>query len=332
MEHRSILKVVVIGLLVVAFTLPVDISAQSRSGRGGGLSGDWRIKMQLPNREVEYILAFSRNQEGYTGQMIGPAAAIDLKDVKFEENKLSFTGGQGWKFTGTIEQGELSGLSVNDKREREIKGKRTPRLSRAVGSWDMKIKVGDNEYPGTLTITADKEGNLSGTRKSPRGESNLSDVKYEDRKLTFKRVTERDGNRRERTFEGTIGYTSPSLEGVFKSDRGEAPATGTRVGASLIGTWDLDIEDEGGTRRKQRLRVNSDLSAIYGSTLIKKITLDGDKVSFKFVVTFKDKEFEVSLEGKIAESKLTGEMKTVRGMAKVTGTRRQSRRPGSSRR
>ena len=83
MEHRSILKVVVIGFLVVAFTLPVDISAQSRSGRGGGLYGEWRIKMQLPNREVESILAFSRNQEGYTGQLIMPAAALDLKDVKF---------------------------------------------------------------------------------------------------------------------------------------------------------------------------------------------------------------------------------------------------------
>ena len=197
----------------------------------------------------------------------------------------------------------------------------------------MKIKVGENEYPGTLTITADKEGNLGGTWKSSRGESKVSDLKYEDRKLTFTRVIERDSGQMEMTFEGTIGYTSPSLEGVFKSDRGEAPATGTRVGASLIGTWDLDIEHEGGTRkqRNQRLKVNSDLSAIYGPTLIKKITLDGDKVSFKYVLTFGGgPERETSFEGKIADSKLTGEVKTSRGTSKVTGAKRPSRRRGSS--
>ena len=133
----------------------------------------------------------------------------------------------------------------------------------------------------------------------------------------------------EMTFEGTLGYIS--LEGVFKSDRGEAAATGTRVGASIIGTWNLDIESEQGPR-KQRLRVNPDMSALYGSTLIKKITLDGDKVSFKYVRTYNDQDNETSFEGKIADSKLTGEVKTSRGTSKVTGTRRQFRRPGSSQR
>jgi len=337
MERRAMLKVVLVGLLVVSFVLPVGVSAQSRSGRGrGGLYGDWRIKMKFGDNEFESILAFSRNQEGYTGQWIAFWGMNDLKDVKFEDNKLSFTqvtnfGGQERtsKFTGAIEQGELSGLLIGDDRETEIKGKRAPRIPRAAGSWEVKIKVGENEYPGTLTITADKEGNLGGTWKSSSGESNLSDVKYEDRKLTFKRVTERDGNRRERTFEGTIGYTSPSLEGVFKSDRGEAPTTGTRVGAALIGTWNLDIESERGTH-KQRLRVNSDLSALYGSAVIKKVNLDGDKVSFKYVVTFNSQDYEVSFEGKIADSKLTGEVKTDRGTSKVTGAKRPSRRRGSS--
>jgi len=336
MERRAIVKVVLVGLLVVAFALPVDVLAQSRSGRGGGLYGDWRIKMKFGEYEFESILYFSRNQEGqYTGQWISGWGMNELKDVKFEENKLSFTqvfnyGGQERtsKFTGAIEQGQLSGLLIGDD-EREIKGKRAARPSRAVGSWEVKIKVGENEYPGTLTITADKEGNLGGTWKSSRGESNLSDVKYEDRKLTFKRVTERDGNRRERTFEGTIGYTSPSLEGVFKSDRGETPATGTRVGAALIGTWNLNLESERGAR-KQRLRVNYDMSGVYGSTVVKKITLDGDKVSFKYVRTYNDQDSETSFTGKIADSKITGEVKTDRGTSKVTGAKRTYRRRGSS--
>jgi hypothetical protein len=327
------LKVVLVGLLVASFALPVGVSAQSRSGRGG-LYGDWRIKMKFRDNEFESILAFSRNQEGYTGQWISFWGVNDLKDVKFEDNKLSFTnitnyGGQERtsKFTGAIEQGELSGLLMSEQGETEIKGKRAPRTPRGVGSWDMKTTIGETEYPGTLTITADKEGNLGGMWKSSRGEGKLSDVKYQDRKLTFTRVIQRDSGEMVITFEGTLGYTS--LEGVFKSDRGEAPTKGTRLGAALIGTWNLDIESERGAR-KQRLRVNSDLSALYGSNLVKKVNFDGDKVSFKYVLTFNSQDYEVSFEGKIADSKLTGEVKTDRGTSKVTGTKRQYRRRGSS--
>jgi len=336
MERRAVVKVVLVGLLIVSFVLPMQVSAQSRSRRGG-LYGDWQIKMKFGEREFESILAFSRNQEGqYTGQWISFWGMNELKDVKFEDNKLSFTqvtnyGGQERtsKFTGTIEEGELSGLLVSDRGETEINGKRAPRTPRGVGSWEMKIKVGEREYTGTLVITADKEGNLKGTWKSSRGESEVSDLKYENRNLTFKRIIQRDSGNMEMTFEGTVSYNS--LEGVFKSDRGESPTTGTRVGASLIGTWNLDIESERGPR-KQRLRVNPDMSALYGSVLIKKINLDGDKVSFKYVMQFNDQDYETSFQGKIAESKLTGELTTSRGTSKVTGTRRTFRRPGSSQR
>jgi len=333
MERSAMLKVVLVGLLVVSFVLPVQASAQSRSRRGG-LYGDWQIKMRFGENEIESILAFSRNQEGYTGQWISFWGMNELKDVKFEDNKLSFTqvtnyGGQERtsKFTGAIERGELSGLLISDERETEIKGKRAPRTPRGVGSWEMKTIIGESEYPGTLTITADKEGNLGGMWKSSRGEGKLSDVKYADRKLTFTRIIVRDSGEMVITFEGTLGYTS--LEGTFKSDRGEAPTEGARVGAALIGTWNLDIESERGAR-KQRLRVNSDMSALYGSTVIKKVNLDGDKVSFKYVLTFNDQDYEVSFEGKVADSKLTGEVKTSRGTSKVTGAKRTFRRSGSS--
>ncbi len=334
MERRAIITMALVGLLVVSFVLPLQVSAQSRSGRGG-LYGDWRIKMKFGEYEFESILYFSRNQEGYTGQWISGWGVNDLKDVKFEDNKLSFTQVTNYgqertsKFTGKIEKGELSGLLAGEQGETEIKGKRDPRPSRLVGSWEMKTTVGENEYPGTLTITADKEGNLGGTWKSQRGEGKLSDVKYADRKLTFTRVIQRDSGEMVITFEGTLGYTS--LEGVFKTDGGEAPTTGTRVGALAIGTWNLDIESERGAR-KQRLRVNSDLSALYGSTLIKKVNLDGDKLSFKYVRTYNDQDNETSFEGKIADSKLTGEVKTSRGTSKVKGTKRTYRRRGSSQR
>ena len=337
MERKTLLKVTLVCLLVVSFILPVQVSAQQSQSRRGGLYGDWQITMKFGERQIDSILSFSRNQEGqHIGQWISFFGMNELKDVKFEDNKLSFTQVIRFQdqertstFTGTVEQGELSGLLISDRGETEIKGKRVPRTPRGVGSWEMTIKAGEREFTGTLTITADKEGNLSGTWKSSRGESKVSDLKYEDRKLTFKRVIQRENGQMEMAFEGTVGYTS--LEGVFKSDRGEAPTVGRRVGASLIGTWYLDIESERGAR-KQRLRVNPDMSALYGSTPIKKINLDGDKVSFKYVLEFGDRKYETSFEGKIAESKLSGELKTSRGTSKVTGTRRAFRRSRSSQR
>ena len=213
------------------------VGVQNRS-RGGGLFGDWRIKMQFGEREFESILAFSRNQERqYTGQWISFFGVTELDDVKFEDNKLSFTlvtrfGGdeRTSKFTGTVQRGELEGRLVSDDRDTEVKGKRAPRTPRGVGSWDMTINAGEREFTGILAISADEQGNLSGMWKSSRGDGKLLDVKYQDRKLTYTRVIEREGKRMELDFEGTLGFMS--LEGTYKGDGIEATATGTRIGAA----------------------------------------------------------------------------------------------------
>ena len=325
MERRTILKVVLVGLLVASFVLPVQVSAQQYRSRRGGLYGDWQIKMQFGENEFESILAFSRNQEGYTGQWISFWGMNELKDVTFEDNKLSFTqvmrfGGEEntSKFTGTIEQGEFSGLLIGDQGEMEITGKRAPRISRAAGNWEMKFKIGDQDITTTLVVKAGKEGKLTAQWQSQWGEHEITDIRYERGKLTFKRTSKFQERQLDSAFEGTI--RGGTLSGVISSEMGEVQAEGKHIGAPLIGTWNLDIESEQGAR-KQRLRVNSDMSALYGSALIKKINLDGDKVSFKYVLTFGDREFETSFEGKLDESKLTGELTTSRGTRKVKGTK-----------
>jgi hypothetical protein len=331
MECRTLGKTALICSLLVLFILPMPVSAQGR--RGGGLYGDWQIKFMFGENEVESILSFSRNQEGqYTGQWISFLGMNDMKDVTFADNKLKFTqvfqfGDQEYTstFAGTIEEGKLSGILTSDQGEIDVKGQRVPRSPRGVGSWDMTITAGEREYTGTLTISADRDGKLNGLWKSSRGESKLSDVKYENRELSFCRVIKTPDCDWETTFAGTLGRVG--LTGVFKSDRGEAPAKGKRIGATAMGTWNLTINSEQG-ERKQRLRVNSDLSAIFGSTRIKKVSLEGDKLSFNYALEFGDQTYDVSFTGKITESKLTGELETSQGTQKVTGTKRTySRRP-----
>ncbi|UCE50704.1 MAG: hypothetical protein JSW47_11170, partial [Phycisphaerales bacterium] len=163
MKRHTSLKPILCCSLIVLIMLSAQVRAQQPRSRRGGLYGDWQVKMKFGEREMESILSFSRNQEGqYIGQWISLWGMNELKDVKFEDNKLGFTQVVRFrdqemtsKFTGTVEQGKLSGLLVSDRGETEITGKRAPRTPRGVGSWEMKIKAGEREFTGILTITAD---------------------------------------------------------------------------------------------------------------------------------------------------------------------------------
>jgi Tfp pilus assembly major pilin PilA len=222
------------------------------------------------------------------------------------------------KFEGTVKEGVLAGTMKSERGETKIEGKRAPRMSRAVGSWEMKIKVGEREFTGTLTITADKEGTLAGIWKSQRGEREVTDLKYERGALSYTRTIKTQDNEWTSTFEGNI--RGNAISGKLKSDRGEAEVTGERLNADIIGTWNLELISEQGSR-KQRLRINPDMSALYGSTLVKKVDVKDGKISFKIVLEFGDRKFETNIEGTIAENKLTGESKTSRGTRKITGTK-----------
>ena len=72
------------------------------------------------------------------------------------------------------------------------------------------------------------------------------------------------------------------------------------------------------------------MSGMYGATPIEKINLEDSQVSFKIVLEFGDRKFEMDFAGKLEDSKLTGELTTSRGTQKVTGTKvvRRRRRTG----
>ena len=307
--------------------LAAQVSAQPSRRGGRGLYGDWQVKVDFDGRQMDSILSFSRDREGkQIGHWISFRGLSELKDLKYEEGKLSFVRvrqnreGQSTtsKFTGTIKDEKLSGTLSSDRGEYKLEGKRSERISRAVGSWEMKLKMGEREFTATLVVMTDKKGKLTAQWQSQRGEHEITDVVYKERKLTFKRKSKIQDRQWESTFEGTVQRNT--LSGVIKSERGEITAEGKRIGASLIGNWNLEVTSERGSR-KQRLKVNPDMSGMYGSIPIKKVNLEGDKVSFKIVLEFGERKFEMSFEGKLKESKLTGELTTSRGSQKVTGTK-----------
>jgi len=314
---------------MVLIMLSAQVRAQSSRSRGRGLYGDWQVKYEVGGRQRESILSFSRDRQGNrTGQWISFMGLSELKDLKYEDGQLSFArvsrnrDGQSTmsKFTGTIQDGKLSGTLSSDRGEYKLEGKPSPRVPRAVGSWKMTLKREDRESTSTLVVKADKEGKLTAQWRSERGELEITDVQYERGSLSFKMERKSEDRQREAAFEGTIERETDMLSGVIKSERGEIKAEGKRIGAPLIGTWNLEATSERGAR-KQRLRINPDMSGLYGAIPVKKINLEGDQVSFKIVLEFGNQKFEMSFEGKVEDSKLTGELSSSRGSQKIKGTK-----------
>ena len=334
MKQGTILKMAVLSIIILA-GMTALVSAQPPRGRG--LNGDWLVTSDFGGRTMESILAFSRDQEGnVTGAQLGFGGMNELKDITFNEGKLSFTqtrqGRDGEtqtsKFTGTLADGVLSGTMSGGRGDYELKGSRIPRMPRAVGDWEMKYSVGDREIVSTLKIRSDAEGKLSATWPSDQVEHTVTDIVSNRRDISFKRATKMGDQEWQATFTGTL--QGDEIAGTFASDRGDMKATGTRMGGNLIGTWNLDVSSDRGDR-KNRLVVYPDMTARYGSTLVKAVTLAGDKVSFKLELGFGDRTFAMDFTGKIADDKMTGEITSDRGTQKVTGTKEARRGRGGPR-
>ncbi len=315
-------KTVVFLALIVLLTPLVQLQAgQAKKG----ITGDWQVKVDFDGRQFESILSFTRDEEGNRiGRWVSFWGLSELKDVKYENDQLSFTRvsrnreGQSTtsEFTGRINRGKLTGTLSSDRGEYKLEGKRVRRIPRAAGSWETKLKMGEREFSAMLVVKADEGGKLAADWQSEWGEHEITDVNFKGGKLTFKRKSKMQNRQWESNFEGTVkGHT---LSGTITSGRGDITAEGKRVGAALVGQWELDIVSERGNR-KQLLRVNPDLSALYGPIAIKKVTLNSDEVAFKTVLEFGERKIETSFTGRLDGKNLTGELTTSRGSQKVTG-------------
>ena len=339
MNHSTTLKTVLCSLLLsFLFTLPA--SAQQANRRfGRGIFGDWQVKMQFGDREFESILSFSMNEERqWTGQWITNWGMNELKDIEFTDGKLSFTqeretrdgGTMTSKFTGTIEEGKISGTITSDRGESKLEGQRRMRMPWAAGNWELKYKVGERDVTSVLAIGIDKEGELTAEWKSEWGEHEITNLKFERGALSFTRKSKMGDREFESTFEGNIGREG--LTGVFKSEWGEITVEGQKMGQELIGTWNLELTTDFG-QMKQRLIVNPDMSGLYGAMPVEKIKFEDNKVSFKIEMQFGDQEMEMNYSGTIKEDTITGETESTFGTSKFTGkkaVRRFGRRPANA--
>lgn len=321
-------------LLLAVSSAPIT----AQEARSEGLYGDWNVKITFNQRQMESILDFSQNPHGDpNGQWISLWGVSELKDLTYEPDTgtLSFTherrNRQGKtttsKFTGAIKEDKLSGTLSSDRGTYQLEGQRAPRLPRAVGTWQLFLDITERFIVPTLTINIDSKGKLSAHWQSPRGEHEVTDVEYEGETLTVKRHSKYQSLEWDSTLEATIDPEG-KLTGELKSQWGPIDVDGDRLGAKAIGTWNLQLVPEGTPDpnrpqriRQQRLRVNPDMSGLYGTVPVKEIKLDGAKMSFEMVLEFDERKIEMKFNAELSEGKLTGKLVTPRGVQLVTATK-----------
>ncbi len=294
------------------------------------ITGDFRMESDLNGQEIVSILSLWGGKDGQlNGEWISYWGVWQLRDIKQSGNSLTFTqlgrfGDTDFtaSFAGSMKAGVIEGTITSDAGELKTRGARIGRAPQAAGTWQITTKAGQREYTSTLMIAA-SDGKLTGSWQSGMGEHTISNVEFSQGKLTFDRTSRIQDRQWESAFEGTIqGHV---LTGTFKSERGESAAEGKRLGAAAIGRWDLEIASESGMR-KQLLRVNPDLSGMFGPVAIEKIAVEEDRISFATEVSFGEQKYELALSGTIAGNKLTGELTSSRGSRQVEGTKRQAAR------
>jgi len=209
----------------------------------------------------------------------------------------------------------------SDRGDMPANGARKKPKSPVLGQWDIKFSVMDREIAPRLVISEKPDGTLACQWTKEDGQHVVSNVKFQDGKLTFTRKSKiQDVDEFETTYEGTV--KGNDLTGVLKhGDMGDFPVKGQRVGAALIGKWNLSITSDQGTFPSQ-LCVDSDLSGTYeffGEVPIKDLKVEGDQVTFNVEIGPPDQtskmEFKGKLDGKTLKAQTTSEW----GTSEVTG-------------
>lgn len=326
-QNRFLTGVIVLSMLSLLLTPAIA------AGEKDPVVGNWLLTSDFNGQPVHSLLMISKNDAGsYQGSWVSFWGINPVDDLKIENGKISFSQTNRFRdremkaaFAGTISDGKLTGTMTSDQRENEMTGSLIKPLPPVVGTWEFRRQRQDREFVSTLTISCDKSGTFSADWKSQRnnaqdnGQNNpweISNVKYEDGKLSFTRKNTNP----DRPFEMTYVLTADNntISGTTTTPRGEREIEGKRLHGDLIGMWELTMTSDFG-QRKQLLWVRPDMTAMFGATDVGTVQDENGQVSFSYELSFGDRSFENAFKGTLQDGTLTGEMSNARGSQQVTG-------------
>ncbi len=288
------------------------------------VTGAWEMTMDFNGQKTFATLVINAKSDGTLAGTWGRNA---LLDVKFDGQKLTFArtikmGDQEFKttFEGALKDGKLVGTISSDRGQIEAVGARVKPKPAVLGTWEFKYRIGERDVTGKLAITQNADGALAGAWTSAMGEHTVADVQFKDNTLAFSRKSKINDREFESTYAGTL--KDHTLTGKFKSQRGEMEANAQRVGAALVGAWEMTTTTDQGTRTSV-LTVCGDLTGrneFFGAELpIKDLKLEGNEVTFAVDMRFGEQSSTLTFKGTLDGKTLKGEMTSPRGARAITG-------------
>ncbi len=191
------------------------------------------------------------------------------------------------------------------------------------GQWEMKMDFGGRDSFATVSISKQADGSLTGKW----GSTDLSDVKFQDGKLTFVRIIQFGDQEFTMDYAGTL--KDGKITGTMSSDQGEFDVNGTRFKpkCAALGRWDINF-NVGDRQINARLSVSEKSDGTLdgkwseeGEHVISDIKFKDGKLSFTRQSKIEDFEFETTYEGQIKGNELTGTMKSDMGDIPANGKR-----------
>jgi hypothetical protein len=325
LNHKTSSKTIILICLVLLAQTSLVRAADE-------ITGAWEITMEFGGRQSFGALSISKNADG---TLAGKWGSSELSNVKFKDGQLTFTrtlrfgdNEFSMNYVGTLEDGKLAGLFSTDSGEFPANGARKKPKLPALGTWDISFNVGDREITGKLSITQKPDGTLEGKWTSERGNTVVSNVKFQDGKLTYHRKSTFGERTFESDFEGTV--KGHALAGAFKTQRGEMPATGKRIGAPLVGKWELTSTSDRGTYTYV-LTIYGDMtgrSQFFGSEIpIRDLKLEGDQVTYTVDWVWGDRTYTMNFKGTLDGKSLTGQFTADWGTSEVSAKKIEAASP-----
>ena len=192
-----------------------------------------------------------------------------------------------------------------------------------MGEWEMKMDFGGRDSFATMTISKKADGTLAGKW----GSGELSDVKFEDGKLTFVRTIRFGDQEFTMEYEGTL--KDGKITGTMSSDRGEFAANGARRKPKLpvLGHWDINF-NVGDREINARLSISEKPDGTLegkwaepGEHVLSNVKFKDGKLTLTRDSKIEDFEFQTNCELTAKGNELTGTMKSDMGDLQVNGKR-----------
>ena len=309
------------------------------------ITGNWEFKMDFAQHQMTATASFAKAEDGtYTGTWVPqmpqqpegetvegekPQLKIELKDINFEDGVLKFIqkgqfGDNEFENTCkmTLKDGKLQGILTGERGEATVVATRIKPPASPLGEWNLKQEVKDLQVKEKLIISKSELGSLIAESESDVNDDVISDVKFEDGKLSFMRTCKKDGNDVQMSFEGII--TSNMLAGKYTSEAGQWDVAGIRICPELIGKWELKTDTESGIKTAV-LTINDDMTGTYQmpdaeALPLKELNYDQGKLNFMIEMKNADEQpVEMNFKGEYHDNIINGELTTAEGASEIAG-------------